>query len=90
MRRLNRYVEERAPWKLAKDEGAAAELDTVLASLTEGLRVLGVVLAPWLPDSTAKLLAALGRPELDYALASFGAATPEQADPLDPLFPKHQ
>jgi methionyl-tRNA synthetase len=90
VRRLNRYVEERAPWKLAKDEGAAAELDTVLASLTEGLRVLGVLLTPWLPASTAKLLDALGRPDVSYAGAAFGAATPERADALEPLFPKNQ
>ena len=39
VRRLNRYVEEHAPWALAKDESRAAELDRVLATLVEGLRV---------------------------------------------------
>ena len=60
VRRLNRYVEEQAPWALAKDEARAGELDTVLASLAEGLRVLTVLLHPWLPEATATLLGALG------------------------------
>ncbi len=88
VRRLNRYVEERAPWKLAKDEGQAGELDVVLASLAEGIRVLTVMLHPWLPDSAEKLLSALGSPALDYELARLGAAPPMQATKIDPLFPK--
>ena len=57
VRRLNRYVEERAPWKLAKDPEQAAELDATLRSLAEGLRVVTVLLTPYMPESTAKLLA---------------------------------
>ena len=44
VRRLNRYVEESAPWKLAKDPEQADVLDTTLRSLAEGLRVLTVLL----------------------------------------------
>jgi methionyl-tRNA synthetase len=36
VRRLNRYVEERAPWQLARDPGTAAALEETLASLVEG------------------------------------------------------
>ena len=39
VRRLNRYVEEQAPWQLAKDEARADELDRVLGTLVEGLRM---------------------------------------------------
>ena len=46
VRRLNRYVEEQAPWQLAKDPAAADELDQTLASLVEGLRAVNVLLAP--------------------------------------------
>ena len=46
VRRLNRYVEENAPWVLAKDPGRADELSAVLASLAEGLRVVTVALVP--------------------------------------------
>ena len=88
VRRLNRYVEEQAPWQLARDESRAADLDRVLASLAEGLRVLGVLLHAYLPTSTERLLAALGRPAIALDGAEFGASVPERVDALDPLFPK--
>jgi len=75
VRRLNRYVEEQAPWQLARDPGEAGRLDQVLASLIEGVRTVNVMLEPYMPESTAKLRAALGSP---------GGAI----EPLEPLFPK--
>ncbi len=90
VRRCNRYVEERAPWRQAKDPGAAAALDETLASLAEGLRALSVLLAAYLPATTAALLDALGRPEIDYRLATFadrGWGGPGVGD-LEPLFPR--
>src|SRR6478735_9039984 len=54
VRRLNRYVEETAPWKLAKDETKADELHQALRSLAEGLRVVTVLLVPYIPESTEK------------------------------------
>ena len=87
VRRLNRYVEESQPWVLAKDEGDAARLDQVLNGLTEGLRVLSLLLHPYLPNSTATLLAALGEPELslrEFASRSGG----QKVERIEPLFPK--
>ena len=75
VRRLNRYVEERAPWQLARDPADAAKLDETLATLVEGLRTLGVLLAPFMPTSTERLRVALGSP---------GGAVGR----LEPLFPK--
>jgi methionyl-tRNA synthetase len=89
VRRLNRYVEERAPWQLARDPEAAAQLDETLASLAEGLRVVSVLLHPYIPASVEKLLLALGAPEVVYERALFaerGSGLPVQA--LEPLFPK--
>ena len=89
MRRLNRYVEERAPWQLARDLEAAAALDETLASLAEGVRVVSVLLHPYMPASVEKLLLALGSPEVSYDRALFGergSGLPVQA--LEPLFPK--
>jgi methionyl-tRNA synthetase len=88
VRRLNRYVEEQAPWQLAKDPARSQELDRVLATLAEGLRVVSVLLHPYLPDSTARLLDVLGAPELSLANADFGAGTIEHVRALEPLFPK--
>jgi methionyl-tRNA synthetase len=88
VRRLNRYVEENAPWKLAKEEGREADLDRVLASLTEGLRTVTVLLHAYIPQRAEVLLNALGAPDLTIANAGFGAAVPTQVQDLDPLFPK--
>jgi methionyl-tRNA synthetase len=92
VRRLNRYVEEREPWKLAKDEGAAGELDVVLRSLAEGVRTVSVLLHAYLPQSTEKLLAALGADgEVGWDGAKLGAAPGGAAvGKLEPLFPKRQ
>jgi methionyl-tRNA synthetase len=73
VRALNRYVADSEPWKLAKDEGAAAELDVVLYTLAEGLRVTSVLLAPWMPATADRLLAALGRTDLSLETAELGA-----------------
>jgi methionyl-tRNA synthetase len=89
VRRLNRYVQDEEPWKLAKDEGAAERLDTVLHSLAEGLRFVSVLVSPYMPDSAARLLAALGQEDLSYEAASFGArGGGAQTGELAPLFPR--
>jgi methionyl-tRNA synthetase len=87
VRRLNRYVEERAPWTLAREEPRRAELETVLASLCEGLRVVTVALEPYMPGKTGELLAALGvGSERSRAFSAVGSGARTSA--LAPLFPK--
>ncbi len=88
VRRLNRYVEEQAPWQLAKDPARAAHLDRVLATLAEGLRVVSILLHPYLPEATIKLLSALGEPTVSYASAGFGSGTIERVGKLEQLFPR--
>ena len=68
----------------------ADELDVVLATLAEGLRVLAVLLWPYLPASTERLLAALGAPDARRSpSAELGAgAGRARVDALEPLFPK--
>jgi methionyl-tRNA synthetase len=91
VRRLNRYVEERAPWQLAKDDAKAGELDRTLRSLAEGLRVVTVLLAPYIPDTADKLLAALGQTDTTLATARFGEGQGgARVEKLPPLFPKPQ
>jgi methionyl-tRNA synthetase len=89
VRRLNRYVEEQAPWTLARDPDRAGDLDRVLCTLAEGLRVIAVLLAPWVPGAVEKLLAALGAPDLSLQNARLGAGQIATVSALDPLFPKH-
>ena len=89
VRRLNRYVEERAPWELARDPEAAGKLDETLASLAEGLRVVSVLLYPYMPDTTRQLLEALGAPEVGFDRALFAERTiGATVSALQPLFPK--
>jgi methionyl-tRNA synthetase len=91
VRRLNRFVEEQAPWKLAKDDSAAAELDKTLYGLIEGLRVVSILLNPYIPKSTAKLAVALGcEDELsDFSRAIFGLGEGgDTVGELPQLFPK--
>jgi methionyl-tRNA synthetase len=90
VRRLNRYVDEQAPWQLAKDPDRAADLDRALASLVEGVRVVTVLLHPWIPERAGRLLDALGAPDLGIAGARLGAAVPARVADIDPLFPKQQ
>jgi methionyl-tRNA synthetase len=87
VRRLNRYVEESRPWDLAKDPAHAADLDRVLYGLTEGLRVLALLLDPYIPVSAGKLLDALG--EEGRKLADFGSRGGGQSVArIEQLFPK--
>jgi len=87
VRRLNRYVEETRPWELAKDEADPERLDEVLYNLAEGLRATTVMLHPYLPQSSERLLAALGEDSLE--LAEFGSRPGGRgAERVPPLFPK--
>jgi methionyl-tRNA synthetase len=88
VRRLNAYVAETEPWKLAKDPDRAGELDVALASVLEGVRVIAVLLLPYLPETIEKLAAALGDPDLSYEAASYGARRLERVEKVAPLFPR--
>jgi methionyl-tRNA synthetase len=90
VRRLNRYVEEQAPWQLAKDDANAQRLDVVLRTLAEGLRSVTVLLAPYLPASCERLLAALGAPDISLVSAAFGEGAIERVGAIEPLFPKER
>jgi len=87
VRRLNEYVEETEPWELSKDESAADRLDSVLFGLAEGLRVTTLLLHSYMPDTTGRLLEALG--EDGRELAAFGSrGGGQKLGELAPLFPK--
>jgi methionyl-tRNA synthetase len=89
VRRLNRYVEERAPWQLAREPSQADALDQTLASLVEGLRVVSVLLHAYMPAATERLLRALDAPDTAYASARFdGQGSGRRIQALEPLFPK--
>jgi methionyl-tRNA synthetase len=72
VRALNRFVEERAPWKLAKSDeaDAVARLDDTLRTLADGIHVLGIMLHSVMPSTCARLLAAVGADPADLAWES--------------------
>jgi methionyl-tRNA synthetase len=89
VRRLNQYVQDEAPWQLSKDPAAAERLDTVLYGLAEGLRVVSVLLHPFMPEACEQLLATLGREDRSIEGARFGSSPGgAQVGGLEPLFPK--
>ena len=86
---LNRYVQEEQPWQLSKDDSQAERLDEVLYTLAEGLRVVSVLLHPFMPESAERLLAAIGREDLSLDLARFGAVSGgATVGELGQLFPR--
>ena len=89
VRRLNQYVQDEQPWAFAKDEGESDRLDSVLYGLAEGLRVVSVLVHAYMPSSSARVLSALGHPEVSIETARFGAVGGgSQVGELGQLFPK--
>ena len=73
-KRCNKYIDETMPWALAKDEEKKARLGTVLYNLLEGIRFIAVLLQPFMPETSVKILEQIGTDvnTLD-SLAEFGA-----------------
>ena len=72
-KRCNKYIDETAPWTLAKDPTKADRLKEVLYNLTESIVMGASLLAPFLPDTGAKILAELNaNPRPFDALTDFG------------------
>ena len=67
IRAINRYAEQRAPWKLAKSEAEADKLalGTTLANMAEALRLSAVLISPIMPTVSAKILTLLGVEEIE-------------------------
>ena len=64
IQRANKYIDETAPWALARDmEANGPRLARVLYNLLEACRVAGVLLSPFIPESSGKLFVQIGAPE---------------------------
>ena len=82
-KRCNKYIDETSPWALAKDESRKEELETVLYDLLESIRLLGLMLAPVLPDSAGKIKEQL---KCTDETDRFGAVSTFTVDDPTPLF----
>jgi methionyl-tRNA synthetase len=87
---LNGYVDVSKPWGLARDPAARPHLERVLYVLGESLRILGIVLAPFLPDAAVRIRQALGQTaEPQLAHAAWGGLQPgAPVRKLSGLFPR--
>lgn len=74
--RANKYIDETAPWVLAKDEANRARLAAVLYNLLETIRITSILLTPFMPSTTPKIFEQIGAVEAVQTLEStekFGA-----------------
>ena len=60
LRRANKYIDDTAPWALAKDAEKRDRLGTVLYNLLEAIRFSAILLEPYLPETSARMLHQLG------------------------------
>ena len=91
--RANKHIDQRAPWALAKDEASQGELATVMYNLVETLRIVALLVTPFLPETGAKIWAQLGISEslTEQTLADteFGRLKPATVTKKgDPIFPR--
>lgn len=89
--RANKYIDETAPWILAKDEAKAARLQTVMYNLAETLRVVAILVAPFIPSTSPKIYTQLGlEVPAEFLLtdAEFGKMQSTKVQKGEPLYPR--
>lgn len=89
--RANQYVDQTAPFKLAKDPAQTERLNAVLYNLAEVCRIIALLVAPVLPDTSAKILEQLNLGRSVQTLASLswgGLPQNHQIGQPSPLFPR--
>ena len=90
LRRSNKYIDETAPWALAKDEANRARLESVLYHLCEALRVAGILLNAYLPSTAPKMMEQLGldASAIDVEKAAYGVQESYTVHKGEALFPR--
>jgi methionyl-tRNA synthetase len=94
IRLVNRYVDEQAPWALARDPAQRRRLDTVLYNQVESLRIIALLIFPFMPHTAASIWRQLGigqeiaQQHLATAMAWGGTPPGAQIQPGAQLFPR--
>jgi methionyl-tRNA synthetase len=92
VRRVNQYIEQNEPWKLAKQPEQAEKLDTVLYSAAEATRILAILLAPFIPTSSQRIMEQLNLPSIQHGAWEYqtvwGSTPFTQVVPGALLFPR--
>lgn len=92
--RVNLYVEDAAPWNLAKDEAKAGELAAVIYNALEAIRVIALYLASFMPNTSAEVYRRLGLgdvfalDDIERAAQWGGLPAGNAVEVGDPLFPR--
>lgn len=92
--RANKYIDETAPWALAKDPAKKAELAAVLYHLAESLRIISGLISPFLPQTAPKIrqqlgcVDALAAPSLDDLKIWGRLPAGQKIGAAEPLFPR--
>ena len=87
-KRSNKYIDETAPWVLAKDEANMNRLSTVLYNLIESIRVLAILLKPFIPTTADEIMKQINCDITDYeTVKTFGSyPVGTQVGTATPLF----
>ena len=72
LRSCNNYIDETTPWTLAKDETKNDRLATVLYNLLESIRICAILLSPFIPNTSNKILEELNTKKTSYDTLEFG------------------
>ncbi|HHZ00825.1 MAG TPA: methionine--tRNA ligase subunit beta, partial [Tissierellia bacterium] len=79
LRRSNKYIDETQPWILGRDESKKERLGTVLYNLLESIRIAAVLLGPYLPETSEKILKQLNTDKKDWdSILEFNGMVPGQ------------
>lgn len=91
VRRANKYIDETTPWILAKDESNKARLDTVMHNLAEALRIVSILIHPFMHTTATEIRKQTGlwfaEPQWEDAKV-FDTMEGEQVKKGDPIFPR--
>ena len=90
VQRANKYIDETAPWVLAKSDETKARLNTVLFNLCRALHVVTAFLQPYLPNTAPKMAEQLGlsAEQLDACFHGGAVAASYSVHKGDALFPR--
>ena len=91
VRRANKYIDEKTPWILAKDESKKAELDTCMHNLAESLRIVSILISPYMHTTSEKIRKQLGLWYSDIVWEDafqFDMMEGEQVKRGDAIFPR--
>lgn len=91
IRRINKYIDETTPWVLAKDESGKDRLSSVLYNLTEAIRIVSVLIHPFMHTTAGKIRAQIGiaGEEIRWEDAGkWGLMTGVTVKKGDPIFPR--